>query len=137
LIAVCNAQNWDDTPNTFEDEYPIVQELFHYQFIIENSRRWELLAYDCLILIHRYDVSHHMTDTEELTAPLKETLQSDDVTRLNITMLLAQGGWALKKGNKQRAALLFGMAALASRHKRLTYAMRGALMANDIRKKLT
>jgi hypothetical protein len=75
--------------------------------------------------------------TEKLTAPLNEALQSDDVTRLNIMALLAQAGWALKNGNKQRAALLFGMAALASRHKRLTYTVRGALMANDIRKKLT
>lgn len=78
-----------------------------------------------------------MTDTGELTAPLKEAIESDDMTRLNITMLLAQGGWALKNGNKKRAALLFGMAALASRHKRLTYAMRGALVANDIKKKIT
>lgn len=75
--------------------------------------------------------------TEKLTAPLNEALQSDDVTRLNIMALLAQAGWALKNGNKRRAALLFGMAALASRHKRLTYTMRGVLMANDIRKKLT
>jgi hypothetical protein len=74
--------------------------------------------------------------TEKLTAPLNEVLQSDDVTRLNIMALLAQAGWALKNGNKQRAALLFGMAALASRHKRLTYTVRGALMANDVRKKI-
>jgi hypothetical protein len=71
------------------------------------------------------------------TGSLKEMLNSDDMTRLNVLSLLAQGGYALKNGNKQRAALLFGTAMIASRHKRASYAIRGALAVNDLRKKFS
>jgi cyanate permease len=66
-----------------------------------------------------------------------EMLNSDEMTRLNIVSLLAQAGYALKNGNKQRAALLFGTAMMASRYKRASYAIRGALTVNDLRKKFT
>lgn len=58
-------------------------------------------------------------------------------TKLNIASLLVQAGLALRKGKTKRAALLFGTATLAARHRGLSYAVQGALTANDIRKKLT
>ena len=78
-----------------------------------------------------------MTETETPTDRAKKLLNSDEITRLNVAVVLMQAGRALKRGNKRRAAVLFGVAALATRNKRLSYAIRGTMLMNDVRKKLT
>ena len=78
-----------------------------------------------------------MTETEISTDCAKKLLNSDEMTRLNVAVVLMQAGRALKRGNKRRAAVLFGVAALATRNKRLSYAIRGTMLMNDVRKKLT
>ncbi len=56
---------------------------------------------------------------------------------VNIASILVQAGFALWRGNKNRAALLLGTAMIASRYRRLSYIIQGAITANDIRKKFT
>lgn len=57
-------------------------------------------------------------------------------TKLNVVSLLVQAGVAFYRGRKRRAALLLGTAAVATRNKRLAYAIQGALVTNDVRKRL-
>ncbi|HET7323231.1 MAG TPA: hypothetical protein VFJ06_02745 [Halococcus sp.] len=78
-----------------------------------------------------------MTETETPTERAKKLLNSDEMTRLNVAVVLVQAGRALKRGNTRRAAVLFGVAALTTRNKRLSYAVRGTMLMNDVRKKLT
>lgn len=59
---------------------------------------------------------------------------SGKITRLNVLSTMVQAGYALKKGNKRRAALLFGAALLASRQYKLSYAIQGAVILNDVKK---
>lgn len=61
----------------------------------------------------------------------------DTLTRLNVLSLLAQAGYQLKKGNPERAMLLFGAAALAPHSKGLSYAIQGGLAAKDVLEKFT
>lgn len=78
-----------------------------------------------------------MVDSNPATGSLGGLLQGDEITQLNILSLLAQGGYAMKKGNTERALLLFGTALIAARYKRFSYAVQGALTMNDLRKKIT
>lgn len=78
-----------------------------------------------------------MAGSNPVTGSLGGLLQSDEVSDLNILSLLAQAGYAMKKGNTERALLLFGTALVASRYKRFSYAVQGALTMNDLRKKIT
>lgn len=78
-----------------------------------------------------------MASSDPVTGSLSGLLQSDEMTELNILSLLAQGGYAMKNGNTQRALILFGTALIASRYKRFSYAVQGALTMNDLRKKIT
>jgi hypothetical protein len=59
------------------------------------------------------------------------------LTRLNVLSLLAQAGYNLKEGNPERAALLFGAAALAPQSSGLSYAIQGSLFARDLLSKVT
>lgn len=68
---------------------------------------------------------------------LGEIVRNDKMTRLNVVSLLAQGGYAMKKGNTERGLLLIGTALVAARYKRFSYAIQGALTVNDLRKKIT
>lgn len=77
-----------------------------------------------------------MVKSRSSDGPLGRLLASEEMTRLNVLSLLAQAGYALKRGRKRRAALLLGTATLASRHEGLSYAVQATLTANDLRRKL-
>ncbi len=68
---------------------------------------------------------------------LTKRLKQNRWTIVNIASILVQAGFALRRGNKKRAALLLGTAIIASRYSGLSYVLQGVLTANDIRKKFT
>lgn len=55
---------------------------------------------------------------------------------LNSLSFLAQAGLAFHRGRPKRAFILLGMASVAHKHKKLSWAFQGALAADDLRRKL-
>ena len=56
--------------------------------------------------------------------------------KLNVVSLLAQAVLALQNGNPKKAFLYLGAASVAPRHPALSWAVQGAVAADDMRKKL-
>lgn len=56
--------------------------------------------------------------------------------RLNVVSLLAQAVFALQNGEPKKAFLFLGAASVAPKYPGLSWAVQGALAANDVRKKL-
>ncbi|USZ68264.1 hypothetical protein NGM10_00640 [Halorussus salilacus] len=56
--------------------------------------------------------------------------------RLNVVSLLAQAAIAFRNGNPQKAFLYLGAASVAPRYPGLSWAVQGAVAANDVRKRL-
>ncbi len=56
--------------------------------------------------------------------------------KLNVLSLLAQAGYAFKKGNAKRGAILLGAATIAPKNRKLSYLVQGALTVDSIRKRL-
>ena len=55
---------------------------------------------------------------------------------LNALSFLVQAALAMRNGKPKRAFLLLGMASVAHKHKKLSWAFQGALAADDLRRKL-
>lgn len=56
--------------------------------------------------------------------------------KLNVVSLLAQAALELQRGDPKKAFLYLGAASVAPKHPGLSWAVQGALAANDVRKKL-
>ena len=69
--------------------------------------------------------------------PSVASLRSNSFDRLNVASLVAQAGYAFKRGNSKRALLLLGAASVAPKYRVASYVVQGALTLDAVRKRFT
>ncbi|WP_458188325.1 hypothetical protein [Haladaptatus sp. NG-WS-4] len=62
--------------------------------------------------------------------------RNNSLDKLNVLSLLAQAGYAFRKGNPKRGAILLGAATIAPKNRKLSYLVQGALTVDSLRKRL-
>jgi len=69
--------------------------------------------------------------------PSIASLRNGSLDKLNVASLVAQAGYAFKRGNSKRALLLLGAASIAPKFRGASYLVQGALTLDSIRRRLT